>query len=212
MKNKNLLIYQIACLLLIIFVIVLLLRPQIKKEEENMNSISVKEAALSVIQNRKSVRDFITEKPVSQDDIRTIIQAGMAAPSGRDARPWQIVVVDDRTILDNMASGLPYAKMLAEAPLAIVVCGDTTQSSYWYVDCSAVTENILLAVEALGLGAVWTAAYPYKERMDVVSRNIGLPAHIKALCVIPLGYPSKDYKPKDKYDESKIHYNKWQSR
>lgn len=175
---------------------------------DNMD-FSPKKDALSVIHSRKSVRSFVPDKKVSREDIETISRAGMAAPSGRDTRPWEIMVVDDRQILDAMAEGLPYAKMLVQAPQAIVVCGDTTKSSYWYLDCSAATENILLAIEALGLGSVWTAAYPYQERMDVVIRSLDLPENILPLCVLPLGYPEGDESAKDKFDESKIHFNKW---
>lgn len=165
--------------------------------------------ALSVIQNRKSVREFIKGRPIDQTDLTTIIKAGMAAPSGKDIRPWEIVVIDNKDIMEKMAAKLPTAKMLADAPMAIVVCGDSTRSSYWYLDCSAVTQNILLAAEALELGAVWTAAYPYQDRMNIVSENIGLPSHILPLAVIPIGHPAKKQSPKNKYDESKIHINKW---
>jgi nitroreductase len=207
MKNKRVIIYQIICLLLLLVVAVLYIRQQRCTTEKSMTS--AKETVLSVINNRKSVRDFIPTKPVSKEDIELIVKAGMAAPSGKDIRPWEIVVVEDREILDAMAAQLPHAKMLTQSPLAIVVCGDTSQSSYWYLDCSAVTENILLAVEALELGAVWTAAYPYEDRMNVVIQSINLPEHILPLCVIPMGYPKGEQKVKDKYDESKIHHNKW---
>ena len=58
--------------------------------------------------------------------------------------------------------------MLAQAPCAVIVCGSPARSSYWYLDCSAAAENILLAAHSLGLGGVWTAAYPYAERMEAV--------------------------------------------
>lgn len=164
--------------------------------------------AIENIMSRKSVRKFLDRK-VEEEKVLTLLKAGMAAPTGKNVQPWEFVVVTDRAALDSMAAALPYAKMLTEAPLAIVVCGDTTKSSYWYVDCSAATENILLAAEALGLGAVWTAAYPYEDRMSVVMKETALPEHIKPLCVIPVGYPAMPHSPKDKFKESKIHYNKW---
>jgi len=212
MKDNNKVFFRLACLLLLIFVAFVFFRLQQTEKEENIRCAILpvnSEAALSVIYNRKSVRNFIPDKPVREVDIQKIVKAGMSAPSGRDIRPWDILVIDDREMLDSLAAGLPYAKMLETAPLAIVVCGDSTRSSYWYLDCSAVTENILLAVEALGLGAVWTAAYPYEDRMKVIMRNTGLPAHIQPLAVIPVGYPAGNFEPKDKYDETKIHYNKW---
>ncbi len=164
--------------------------------------------AIENIMSRKSVRKYLP-KPVEKEKVQTLLKAGMAAPSGKDVRPWEFVVVTDRAALDSMAAALPYAKMLTHAPMAIVVCGDTTKSSYWYLDCSAATQNILLAAEALELGAVWTAAYPYDDRMAVVSRYTALPKHIKPLCVIPVGYPAMPHSPKDKWDESKVHENKF---
>lgn len=157
---------------------------------------------------RKSVRKYLA-KPVEKEKTDLLLKAGMAAPTGKDTRPWEFVVVTDRAILDSMAAALPYARMLKEAPMAIVVCGDTTKSSYWYLDCSAATENILLAAEALGLGAVWTATYPYEDRMAVVKEETGLPDHILSLCVIPVGYPAIPHSPKNKWNESKVHYNRW---
>lgn len=164
--------------------------------------------AIENIMSRKSVRKYLP-KPVEKEKVQTLLKAGMAAPSGKDVRPWEFVVVTDRAALDSMAAALPYAKMLTHAPMAIVVCGDTTKSSYWYLDCSAATQNILLAAEALELGAVWTAAYPYDDRMAVVSRYTALPEHIKPLCVIPVGYLAMPHSPKDKWDESKVHENKF---
>lgn len=164
--------------------------------------------ALENIFARKSVRKYLA-KPVEEDKVRLLLKAGMAAPSGKDTRPWELVVVNDRATLDSMAAALPYAKMLKEAPMAIVVCADTTKSSYWYVDCSALAQNILLAAEAMGLGAVWTATYPYDDRMEVVKQAIAHPDHVRTLCVIPVGYPAMPHSPKDKWDESKVHINKW---
>lgn len=157
---------------------------------------------------RKSVRQY-TSRPVEPEKIDLLLRAGMAAPSGSDKRPWSFVVVQDRARLDSIAARLPYAKMLTKAPMAIVVCGDTLRSSLWEQDCCAVTENILLAAESMGLGAVWTAAYPYPERVAVVRQYTGLPENIVPLCVVPVGYPEGKQSPKDKYDASKIYYEQW---
>lgn len=164
--------------------------------------------AIETIMSRKSVRKYLP-KPVEDEKVQTLLKAGMAAPSGKDTRPWEFVVVTDRAILDSMATALPYAKMLTNAPMAIVVCGDTTKSFYWYLDCSAAAQNILLAAEALELGAVWTAAYPYDDRMGVVALHTALPSHIKPLCVIPVGYPAMPHSPKDKWDEGRVHRDKF---
>lgn len=177
--------------------------------QKDEKQITKKEAALSAIYNRKSVRSFIKDRPVSNEDVQALIKAGMSAPSGKDTRPWEFVIINDRAILDKMAEELPTAKMLSQAPMAIVVCGDTIRSSYWYLDCSAATENILLAAEAMELGGVWTAAYPYRDRMATVIKHTNMPAQVLPLVVIPIGYPMGNHSVKDKYDEKKIHMNKW---
>lgn len=177
--------------------------------QKDEKQITKKEAALSAIYNRKSVRSFIKDRPVSNEDVQALIKAGMSAPSGKDTRPWEFVIINDRAILDKMAEELPTAKMLSQAPMAIVVCGDTIRSSYWYLDCSAATENILLAAEAMELGGVWTAAYPYRDRMATVIKHTNMPAQVLPLVVIPIGYSMGNHSVKDKYDEKKIHMNKW---
>jgi len=175
----------------------------------NNDTVDQGEAALSVIHNRKSVRNYIKERPIEKQDVETLLKAAMAAPSGKDVRPWEFIVIDDRETLDRMADALPTAKMLTEAPMAIVVCGDTVRSSYWYLDCSAAAQNILLAAEALELGAVWTASYPYRDRMQVVIDNTNMPPHTLPLVVIPIGYPKGPQKAKEKFDSSRIHLNEW---
>ncbi|MDD4820170.1 MAG: nitroreductase family protein [Flavobacteriales bacterium] len=164
--------------------------------------------AIKAILSRKSVRRY-TESQVEDQKIETLLRCGMAAPSGKNIQPWELIVVKDREKLNAMAEALPYAKMLSEAPMAIIVCADINACDYWYVDASAVTENILIAAEALGLGAVWTATYPYPERMDVVKNVFALPENVASLCVIPVGYPAKDYQPRDKFKTEKIHVDKY---
>ncbi|WP_270516701.1 nitroreductase family protein [Sanguibacteroides sp. AM78-02pH3A] len=189
--------------LLAAVLLIVILKTSVMGERNEKKSALLEEGAIETIMGRKSVRKYLN-KPVEEEKITTLLKAGMAAPSGKDTRPWAFVVVTKRAALDSMAAGLPYAKMLIQAPLAIVVCGDPSVSSYWYLDCSAATQNILLAAEALELGAVWTAAYPYEDRMDVVRRYSQLPENLVPLCVIPIGYPDGPQKVKDKYDPNKI--------
>ena len=195
-------------LLLVVVLAIVILKTSCMGDQKQDETALKSKAVLEDIAERKSVRKYLN-KSVEEDKIDAMVKAGMAAPSGMDRRPWEFVVVTDREALDSMAAKLPYAKMLTNAPLAIVVCGDTTRSSYWYLDCSAATQNVLLAAEALGLGAVWTAAYPYEDRIDVVRQNTGLPENIVPLCVIPIGYPDGPQKAKDKFDPQRVHRNKY---
>ena len=163
---------------------------------------------LETIFSRTSVRAY-QDRSIEPQQIDLLLRAAMSAPSGRDRRPWEFVVVNERPLLDSLAAALPYAKMLTAAPCAVIVCGSPARSSYWYLDCSAAAENILLAANALGLGGVWTAAYPYAERMSAVRTILDLPEGILPLCVIPIGYPAAKEKPKQKFDAACIHYNVW---
>lgn len=173
---------------------------------------SASQTVLHNILQRKSVRAY-TDRAVSHEQLDTLIRAAMAAPTGRDMRPWHFIVLEGRHQLSPLAEKLPYAKMLAEAQAAVVVCGDMSvtdkegnPSRNWTFDCSAATENLLLQAEAMGLGAVWTGVYPYDERIEAVKQALHLPDHLIPLNVIPIGYPKGDPQPKDKYDPAKVEY------
>lgn len=185
----------------------------VRNQEPNLQS--TRQAVLDNILSRKSVRSY-TEEPVGREQLDTLVRAAMAAPSGRDMRPWKFIIVDERALLDSLAESLEFAKMAKEAPVGIIVCGDLTvkddhdrPSRNWILDCSAATENILLTAEAMGLGAVWTGVYPYEERIVSVQQILSLPNHIIPLAFIPIGHPKGDTQPKDKYNKDNIHFNGW---
>ena len=169
--------------------------------------------ALTVISERKSVRNY-TGAPVSQEDIDRLLHAAMAAPAAVNMRPWKFIVVTDKATLAALAGGLPYAKMLARAGTAIVVCALPEEAAmgsevFALLDCTCASENILLAAEALGLGAVWTSVYPGKEVMDFVRKKLNIPQEVIPLNVIPVGYPTGEEEAKDKYDPRNIHWEEW---
>jgi len=169
--------------------------------------------AISVIHSRKSLRNF-TGQSVEKEKLDKILRAAMAAPTAVNKQPWSFVVVTERKTLNTRRDGLPYAKMLGQAGAAIVVCAIPARAydgmvEFAIIDSSLAGENILLAAEALGLGATWTAAYPYKDRMDVVRRALSVPESVIPLNVIPIGYPTGADKPKSKYKPENIHWEKW---
>jgi nitroreductase len=170
--------------------------------------------ALSVIAQRKSVRHF-TDRKLSDEQFEILLRAAMAAPSAKNTQPWEFIVITDSALLDEMGGKLPYAKMLLQAPAAIVVCGEVSKFTpeselNWVADCAAATENLLLAAEAIGLGAVWTAAFPYPERIAAVREVVkNMLAEIVPLVVVPIGYAAREEKAKDKWHPEKIHYNQW---
>ncbi|MEN8225892.1 MAG: nitroreductase family protein, partial [Bacteroidota bacterium] len=149
--------------------------------------------ALKNLLGRRSIRKY-TSQSVSKDTIRELLNAGMHAPTARNRQPWHFVVVDKRDIIDDLSEAHPYAKMLREAPLAILVCGDRSmqeEDAYLVQDCSAATQNIMLAAHALGLGSVWLGMYPRNDRMEKIGSLLELPEHILPVALISIGYPNE---------------------
>ena len=172
------------------------------------------QAAINNMMTRTSIRQY-TNESVSKADIETMLRAGMAAPTAVNKQPWHFVVVTDRDLLNALATANRGTGMAAKAPLAIVVCGDMQKTlpgvgqGFWVQDCSAATENILLAANALGLGAVWTGLYPNEERAKAVRDVVKAPEHIVPLCTIVIGHPAEQPKPKDKWKPENVSYNKY---
>ena len=180
-------------------------------QNKRQNAIGMEEIVLDNILARTSIRSY-QDRPVEQDKIEKLLRAGMAAPSAVDKRPWHYIVVTDKQVLKGLAEANPNAGMAARAPLAIVVCGDKNKAltrvpDYWVQDASAATENILIAAQGMGLGAVWTGTYPVTERVEKVAAVLNLPDHIIPFCTIVIGYPERPQAPKDKWNEDNISYN-----
>lgn len=169
---------------------------------------------LQTIFTRKSVRKF-TDREVEKDKIELILRAAMSAPSACNQQPWEFICVTDQKVLNELGEKLPYAKMLIGARLAFIVAADMNKALggqgriHWIDDCSAASENILLAAHSLGLGAVWTAVHPGEDRIKTVREVLNLPESVIPLNVIPVGYPAEDPKVRDKFKTENIHYNKW---
>lgn len=180
-------------------------------EAEPVDSAAI---VLSNIAERKSVRHF-TSEAVSDEQLESLARAAMAAPTACNKQPWAVIAVNDRAVLDSLCAVLPYAKMLEQAPAAMIVCGDLSKTlegdgqQYWIQDCSAATENLLLAAEAMGLGAVWTAVFPDTAKINGVSAILSLPENVIPLNVIPVGHPTGEDTPKDKWLDSNYHVNRW---
>lgn len=170
-------------------------------------------AVIENIKTRTSVRQF-TDRKIGQDTLEQLVKCGMAAPTAVNKQPWAFVVVTEREVLDSLNSVHPWAH-LETAAAAIVVCGDYEKKlegiggEYWVQDCSAATENILLAAHAYGLGAVWCGVYPNPERIPGVKRVLNLPGSIMPLNIITLGYPAGENTPKDKWNPDVVHYQTW---
>lgn len=166
---------------------------------------------MKAILERRSIRKY-TDEPVSEEDIRDLLKSAMSAPSAGNGQPWEFIVVRDKQLLMEITGVHPYAGMLAEAPLAIIACGNLEKEKYkdyWVQDCSAATENVLIAAQDKGLGAVWLGVYPNMGRVDSIKRIFNIPEHVIPLNVIAVGHPGEKKEPADRYDEKRIHLDKW---
>lgn len=168
---------------------------------------------LQFIFSRRSIRKF-SGRDIPEALMTDLLEAAMAAPSAVAKDPWHFIVLRSRSSLDQLASALPNGQMLREATAALVVCGDIDrahdrQLSFLLQDLSASVENILLAANALGLGACWLGIHPREERIAAVSQQFGLPANIIPVAGIALGWPAQESAPRTRYNPACVHHEQW---
>ena len=180
--------------------------PEIKVPKGTMD-------ALTAILTRRSIREY-TPHPVPDELIKLLLAAGSTAPSAFNEQSTEFVVVSDRKILDEIAKFEAKRPQLKKATVAIVVCGNQAKEKnkgqgYWQLDGAVASENILIAANALGLGAVWTAIYPFPDRISKVQQLLNLPNDVIPLSIIPVGYPAEKELPENPYDPARVHNNKW---
>lgn len=180
--------------------------------------------ALTTIMHRKSVRNY-TADTLPAGVMDTLLRAAMAAPTGMDIRPWRFVVLTDKTQYDSIFAGNFNLYMYKLSAAVVIFCADTTvtrppyddpqgapvtrPNDIWRDDMGACVENFLLAAEARGLGACWTACYPYPDRMSPIRKALQLPGEIVPYCIVPVGRPTGENPVKDKWNPDNIHYGKW---
>ena len=164
---------------------------------------------IDTIYARRSIRKF-QERPVEKEKLETLLKAAMAAPSARNGKPWEFVVVTQPEGMKKVRSVMilsPY-----NAPAAIIVCGNTSvikrplAARFWVQDCSAATENVLLAAVELGLGTVWLGVHPIQNLSKQISKIFQLPKTVQPLNVIYVGYPNEEKPPRTQYDPACVHW------
>jgi len=168
---------------------------------------------METILKRHSIRQY-TDQAIPEELITGLLEAGMCAPSAGNERPWHFIVITQRNLLISITEFHQHAQMLKQAPVAIIVCADLTTDKYpgmkyWIQDCSAATENILLAAQDKGLGTCWIAVYPREDRIAGMRNLLGLPEHVMPISAIAVGYPSKTKSAGSRYDDSRVHRNHW---
>jgi len=167
--------------------------------------------ALEAILRRRSIRKYRPD-PVEPAKVTKLLAAAMAAPSAGNEQPWHFLILTERARLDAIPEVHPYAQMLKEAPLAIVVCGDERlekHTGYWVQDCAAAVQNILVAATGLGLGSVWLGVHPREDRVRAVRSLLGVPAHVTPLAIVALGYGAEEKGPSERYNDERVHREKW---
>ena len=214
--NRSRLTNIILTTILVIGVAILVTQMQNAKEKRNEKGTEYETTAaemkagekgvMDVIFSRKSVRHY-TEQAVEADKLLALVKAGMAAPTAMNRQPWSFIIVTNMTSVAPI-SDKPGLMMLQKAKAAILVLGKKDEK-FWQQDCSAATENILLAAEAMGLGAVWCAGYPLTDRTDSYKALFNYSDDYEVLSLISIGYPTGEDEPKDKFKEEKIHWNIW---
>lgn len=168
---------------------------------------------LKFIFGRRSIRKF-TPGDVGETAVNQLLQAAMAAPSAAAKDPWRFIVVRNREALLAAADALPFGKMLAQASVGFVICGDLEaahdgQLSYLLQDCSAAIENLLLCAHALGLGACWLGVHPREERVRKLSKLFALPPSVVPVSMVAVGLPGEKKEPRTRFNPAYVHREAW---
>lgn len=167
---------------------------------------------LDIIFKRRSIRAFL-DQPVEKEKIITCLRAAMAAPTAANSQPWEFVVVDEDEIMSQFRKRFVFAKY--NAPCAIVVCSNKNLAfkgpghEMWVQDCSAATQNILLAATSLGLGSLWVGIYPLEHNIKRLKSILSLPEDVTPLNIIYLGYPSEVKPSRTRYNEKRVYWNQY---
>jgi len=160
----------------------------------------VRTEALEAIATRRSIRSF-QDKPVSRQLLRLILEAARQAPSAGNCQARDIIVVQNAELRRQLSSAALGQEFIEEAPLVLVVCANPERSGrrygergrqlYCILDAAATVENILLAANALDLGACWVGAF----RDELVRHILKLPKHLRPIAIIPVGHPAESAEP-----------------
>jgi nitroreductase len=170
------------------------------------------ENILDVIFRRRSIRVY-QNKEVSQETLRLLLQAGMAAPSAKNGQPWEFIAITEKDLMDKFRGKLKYGNYNAPAAIAVLanlkIARNESSNRYWVQDCSAAVENILIAAAGLGLGTVWIGSYPQEDVMTLEREILGIPESIVPLALIYVGYPGEERPSRTQYEESRVHWQKY---
>lgn len=164
---------------------------------------------IDTILSRRSIRRF-QDRPVEKNTLELILHAAMQAPSAKNERPWEFLIVQEQEMLQSLSHADPYATSVKNAPLAIILLCNKGKylkedDTFWQQDMAAAAENLLLAAHGQGLGATWLAIAPLQERIDFVVRTLNLPTEVVPFAMVPIGYPLQEKASENRYDPSRVY-------
>jgi len=167
---------------------------------------------MKAIMTRRSIRAF-ENTPVTEEQIKRLLEAAMNAPSAGDGRPWHFVVTADRSKLDALADEIDEGNaMFKQAQAAVLICLDKSLEGFdgfGDQDCSCAGQNLQLAAHNMGLGTVWIAIINVPPRVAGCRKVLGVPEEITPFALFPLGVPGEELEAEVRYDESRIHNEQW---
>lgn len=166
---------------------------------------------INAILTRRSIRSY-TDKNISKQDMDLILKAAMYAPTARNLQYWRFLVIQDKANMAKLEKIQPYNTLLNSANAAIIVCSDMENEvaqKYYMQDCGASIQNIMLAATSLGIGSITLGLYPNADQVTAIKEQFNIPENVAPIGIVALGYPNEEKPDPERFDEAKIHYEKW---
>ena len=157
--------------------------------------------------SRRSIRKYINQE-INNTDLKKILKAGMNAPTARNLKPFEFIIIKDKEMLKQLSKTKKNSYFVKDSNVTIVVIGDDS-SEFWQQDLGAVTQNMLLESKHLNIGSCWIGIVPNVEYETYISKLLGVPNKRRIFCMITLGYSDEEKEINNFYDESKIHYDRY---
>ncbi|MEG0308739.1 MAG: nitroreductase family protein [Clostridium sp.] len=164
---------------------------------------------------RRSIRKF-QDKELNEDTLVTLIKAATAAPTACNSRPWEFIIITEKSVLSEVNENIYFGKYTA--PAMIVVCGNMKLAmsgpvkDFWIQDCSAAIENILLAATSMELGSVWVGLYPVESSYRPLYKILNLPKEVIPMGIVYVGYAAEEKESRTQYDEKHVYWQRYEER
>ena len=156
---------------------------------------------------RRSIRKYKDEE-ITEESLHQILKAGMNAPTAKNLKPFEFVVVRNKEKLEQLSNATKYSHFVKDSNVTIIVLGKEL-SEFWQQDLGAVTQNILLQATTLNIGSCWIGVAPNKDNEQYVREELNIPNDVRVFSMITLGYAKEPKDKNDNYYEDRVHYDKY---